>query len=709
MSIWLLLVDHRFQAMGSCFEVGAFSDHDNINTLKERVKEKKPEALSRAHVDPSDLTVWKTKGSMAIDESNLERLAEILGSINVDNKDTIEKLFEVKRVAKLGLSDTQVLLVQLPVPKVITNAGDDDSKAATISIWLLLVDHTFQTPIGEHFEVGAISGHDNINTLKEKVKEKRRNGLANVDAAELTVWKTKDPLVIKRSNFKHLRGILEGITVDDEDTIEVLDPGDRVANLGLSDGETLFVRLPDPRVITNAGDDDSEARDTLPNLKEYDRYNKTVATLGPSPSEGAKSTGYRKIQANVAQAMYDGRTVLDSLSTISPPVTIFHTIFDEFISSVNDSNTHPTADDLKHVYEFMSIVSDISESEKTYSNGLLPQLRRILKADVRQEQSPDGTRPDGREIGGGGCDPTTQVGLSMRRFWIDDSTKDIREKCCCPTFLVGAGGPWLSVLGAVFTDKFIVQRLTDMKWMALSSTEEDIRVYYNAKSLDGASAPRFVANEPHPRYFPYLTSFTAGDGSVTEFRYLRSLEQDAACVTYLAETLSNKRKVVVKFVSRYSKEAGSPVFFSNPLPQVLTGGRISCTWLSWTISTLDATPPHDVSAQIQTILTRLHSNGYVFGDLRKQNILFDADGKVKLIDFNWCGRYDMSDTDEGLPDEMRQHIEQNKCVQVGDNPYAHYPLSMSTVKGMWAPGMEPLAPIRPIHDWAMFKRLLWQQ
>ncbi|KAH9062330.1 hypothetical protein EDB87DRAFT_1559239 [Lactarius vividus] len=465
--------------------------------------------------------------------------------------------------------------------------------------------------------------------------------------------------------------------------------------------------------------------------------------------------------------MYDGRTVLDSLSTISPPVTIFHTIFDEFISSVNDPNTHPTADDLKHVYEFMSIVSDISESEKTYSNGLLPQLRRILKADVRQEQSPDGTRPDGvitlqtnncrityfflelkREIGGGGCDPTTQVGLSMRRFWIDDSTKDIREKCCCPTFLVGAGGPWLSVLGAVFTDKFIVQRLTDMKWMALSSTEEDIRVYYNAKvfvalrncllklekfykSLDGASAPRFVANEPHPRYFPYLTSFTAGDGSVTEFRYLRSLEQDAACVTYLAETLSNKRKVVVKFVSRYSKEVHKFLAHEEYAPSLLYYGPLPNGGLSSIF--LEPTPPspywrpnlmymvvmdyidtrrdapHDVSAQIQTILTRLHSNGYVFGDLRKQNILFDADGKVKLIDFNWCGRYDMSDTDEGLPDEMRQHIEQNKCVQVGDSPYAHYPLSMSTVKGMWAPGMEPLAPIRPIHDWAMFKRLVWQQ
>jgi hypothetical protein len=59
----------------------------------------------------------------------------------------------------------------------------------------------------------------------------------------------------------------------------------------------------------------------------------------------------------------------------------------------------------------------------------------------------------------------------------------MREKCCCPTFLIAAGGPWLSVLGSVLTDKFIIQRLTDMRWMALSSTEEDNQVYHNARVL----------------------------------------------------------------------------------------------------------------------------------------------------------------------------------------------------------------------------------
>ncbi|KAH8977240.1 hypothetical protein EDB92DRAFT_1958540 [Lactarius akahatsu] len=105
------------------------------------------------------------------------------------------------------------------------------------------------------------------------------------------------------------------------------------------------------------------------------------------------------------------------------------------------------------------------------------------------------------------------------------------------------------------------------------------------------------------------------------------------------------------------------------------------------IDALPNTPP-DVHGQIRTILTLLHAEGYVFGNLQKPNILFDAYGKVKLIDFDWCGRYDMNIHDEDLPyDLVQNQIDKNKArVQVGDGPYACHPVSMSTIEGMWAPG-----------------------
>ena len=112
MEIWLLLVNCDFQALGGCFPVNTTSS-DDVYHLKEKVKEKTREALSRAHVDPKELTMWKTKGAMIIDKSSPERLSEILRNIDVSDENTIEELSEDELVADLGLSDGQTLLVQV--------------------------------------------------------------------------------------------------------------------------------------------------------------------------------------------------------------------------------------------------------------------------------------------------------------------------------------------------------------------------------------------------------------------------------------------------------------------------------------------------------------------------------------------------------------------------------------------------------------------
>ena len=146
-----------------------------------------------------------------------------------------------------------------------------------------------------------------------------------------------------------------------------------------------------------------------------------------------------------------------------------------------------------------------------------------------------------------------------------------------------------------------------MRWNALSSTEEDSRVYHNARVLISLceclvklhafykglqnvglqDVPPFVVNKPHPRYFPYPTSFMAKDSSLTHIRYLASLEKDAACVTYLAEICDepgmtrNPVKVVVKFVARYGEEVheflacygyAPALRYCGPLPKTKLSG-----------------------------------------------------------------------------------------------------------------------------------------
>ncbi|KAI0257032.1 hypothetical protein BJV78DRAFT_1159738 [Lactifluus subvellereus] len=421
----------------------------------------------------------------------------------------------------------------------------------------------------------------------------------------------------------------------------------------------------------------------------------------------------------------------------------------------------------------MYFLSEI-RPEDSYGDGVRRRLSRILGAPVRGDENPDGTRPDGvitatssdntpipymfmelkREFGEGGCDPTSQVSLSMRRSWIHETRKALREKCCCPTFLIAAGGPWLTVMGSVFTDKFIVQCLTDARWMALSSTEEDNRVYYNARvlialrnclqglqkyynELNLVPGSPILPNKPHPRYYPHLTSFTK-DGTTTHFKYLKSLEDDPTCITYLAKitgqddvtplATGGSDKVVVKFVASYGahvhkflankgwaptlryygslRGAGLSDDFTGPARSALPGLRLHSPMhivvMDYVITRSPL--PEDAYSQIESVLTLLHAQGYVFGDLREPNILFDTGG-VKFIDFNWCGRYVQKIRDEDLADGRQKQIENMDHVQVGDEHYAYYPLSMSTIKGMWASGMEPLTPILPEHDWEMLKKL----
>lgn len=288
-----------------------------------------------------------------------------------------------------------------------------------------------------------------------------------------------------------------------------------------------------------------------------------------------------------------------------------------------------------------------------------------------------------------------------------------------------------------------------MNWLALSSTEEDHRVYTNARIFVALrkclvtlhtfytnlqKVPVLIPHQPHSRYFPYPTSFTDTKGDKKQFRYLTALEQDAACVTYLAEIIAeppSSEKLVVKFVARYSRKVhellardgyAPSLRYCGPMPGA-KHSRILSTQAQFAFPGLNLrsdlmymvvmdyivtqpTRPPDARHQLEGILTTLHSHGYVYGDLRAQNILFD-EGKVKLIDFNWCGRYNVricNDLEE-LPRELQGKI--NDFTDNSDEPYACYPLSMSTLPDMWALGMEPLTEIRPLHDWKMLKKLSW--
>ena len=285
----------------------------------------------------------------------------------------------------------------------------------------------------------------------------------------------------------------------------------------------------------------------------------------------------------------------------------------------------------------------------------------------------------------------------------------VRNNTCCPTFLFANAGPWFVVLGAVFSDKVIVQRLTDYIWTGMDSSLNDVhcrrvarvmyalqknvvrlRNYYTGLSLVTASP-----DELPPRFCPSVREYRDEDQSLVEFKYRRPLEDHPACVTFLAETVEERPKsVVVKFVQRYGEEAHRILAREGMSPKLFYYGGIGArdgdpsygalrmvvmeyiegTTLGEAKKLLQV--PSSAKGQIKEALKHLHNNGLVFGDLRPPNIIITDNGDVKLVDFDWAGVHGES----------------------------QYPFLLSSVL-QWPDGVEGLAIMETRHDIDMLEQL----
>jgi Protein kinase domain len=330
-------------------------------------------------------------------------------------------------------------------------------------------------------------------------------------------------------------------------------------------------------------------------------------------------------------------------------------------------------------------------------------------------------------LGGGGCDLSSQVGLSMARFWAQDQVDKcdfsllssglttlfyqhsvVRNNTCCPTFLLASAGSWFSILGAVFTDKWIVQRLTDFIWVGLDAAQNDshydrvARILYSLKTSVEKLRDYYVGlkvitsdtEDLHPLFFPSICTYCDEKGRFIHFQYIKPLEFDSTCVTFHAKTTSGTPKdIVVKFVHRYhygeeahrllASESLAPQLFYHGKIGVLEGdpsyGHLRMVVMEYidgeTLDQVKRIPPTFMD-QIRYALDVLHGKGYIFGDLRRSNIMITKNEEVKLIDFDWAGI----------------HAE------------SRYPFLVSP--GLtWPAGVEALSIMKTEHDDEMFARL----
>jgi serine/threonine protein kinase len=286
----------------------------------------------------------------------------------------------------------------------------------------------------------------------------------------------------------------------------------------------------------------------------------------------------------------------------------------------------------------------------------------------------------------------------------------VRDNTSCPTFLLATGGPWFTILGAVFTDKVIVQRLTDLVWAGASATLNEPQCYRIAHILHslGQNIARLkeyylgikiqkIEEPQHSRYFPSINTYCVDSTKeAVSFTYLRPLENNATCVTFLARTNEQKPKhIVVKFVERYGEAAHRLLEEQGTAPRLFYFGQVGVNQGDPTyghlrmvvMEYLDGNTVREASKlgnipttfleQVRKPLDYLHEQGFVFGNLRDVNVMITRNREVKLIDFDWAGK--------------EQQV--------------RYPLFLSDEK-KWADGVTPGGIIEKGHDIVMLGRLV---
>ena len=243
-------------------------------------------------------------------------------------------------------------------------------------------------------------------------------------------------------------------------------------------------------------------------------------------------------------------------------------------------------------------------------------------------------------------------------------------------------------MGAVLTSHAIVQRFTGYEWLACSRVMDDQQVLHVARRLNAlrlslADLRKFYSNlhasNPisgfiHPRFCPSITSYRDEHGLIVKFKYAKPLERDATCVMYLAVREDTNEPIVVKFVRRYGLSAHRWMAGKGLAPNLICHSQLGDGYDNLAIVIMEYIDgqtlagiygteplPEDVVRGVHKALEVLGNGGFVFGDLRRPNVMISKGGgpaeeRIRFIDFDWAG-YEGQDL--RYPFHLAEHI--TKC------------------------------------------------
>ncbi|KJA15092.1 hypothetical protein HYPSUDRAFT_72261 [Hypholoma sublateritium FD-334 SS-4] len=412
------------------------------------------------------------------------------------------------------------------------------------------------------------------------------------------------------------------------------------------------------------------------------------------------------------------------------PVELYHPAFAQFLGIVGDKEFHPPEALVRSTVRFLSNVSQIATSENSRQQSTRNMLAELLGHPVFQTVHRNGSSADhviqyqcagGSIVGsaalavieekaelGTSGEPSVQGSFSYLQHFKYE--KALKSACFCPSFIIALAGPWVTILGAIFTSRPIFQRLTDYIWLGGGRVIDDGHVMKVAKifaalkeSMNHLSdyykqISKSAPDKMPSKFMPLAQSCIVDDKTIT-WTYLMQLKDgDPASVVFLATNSVDQQKLVIKFVERYGESAHRALMASNRAPELLYCGDV---WASDSVAnrgcdprrmvvmkyvhgkTLAAYPqkvPEKVRSVVRELVEELHQLGLVHGDIRRPNVIIEEgagseETRVRLLDFDWSGK-------EG---EVR------------------YPLHLT--KNLWAEGVEDYKPILASHDLQMVEKL----
>ncbi|KAI9433727.1 hypothetical protein H4582DRAFT_2112768 [Lactarius indigo] len=344
-----------------------------------------------------------------------------------------------------------------------------------------------------------------------------------------------------------------------------------------------------------------------------------------------------------------------------PPVTIYHEAFAKLKDALEDSQRTVNRVGKEQVDDMAKLFiasTNIYETESERCKAVIPLLVKLLditlaeKPKLAKDFEPDAIATLKKEAVicyievknefgiGGDCGVQNALGLVQY--------KEIRNASCCPCITVSVAGPYISIGSAILADVFT--ELIILRARLFATVVEALR------NLGG----------------------------------LKPKESDIYRRSLFRATYRNEG-VIVKFCEQYHGNAHNLVAEASHAPELFFCERIQggvTMVIMGFIAGQDAyyrfkkvDLPSAILDDVKSAVRVLHDAGFVFGDLRRPNIIIDTTGardQALLINFEWVGQ----------DSQTRYLANLNNSGEIE-----------------WAKGMEPHGIMRKGHDIEMIDKL----